>query len=192
MKRILAVLFALSIVRPAIFAAEGEKVLKNVDGNRNVLLEKLGAEEGAKVAKQVVAQYQAYLAAKGKEDFEEAARITPFGHVEAHMLNTAAYRLILKYEEGANTAAAGLSGKEASKARDAYAKTADVVTLLNKIVDLEETAEEASKAARASDYVTKDLTRDAIVSSLDLVDGYIAKNKAYAECQLDSSTCPKK
>lgn len=174
MKRILlSVVMLMSVLTGSVFAAEsaGEVLLKNVSGHRDSVLAELGATKGEEMLKQVVVQQKLFNAAKKEGDLEEAARVTPFGHVEAHMLNTLAYRLILSINDGNSTDVSG----DLSKARNYLDQASD-----------------ASKAARAASYRTATKTAEDVVASLDEVDGYITKNTIWVECKQDPSMCPKK
>jgi hypothetical protein len=177
MKIILAVLMAF-----AMSAQAEDALLKNVDGHHGTLVEKLGREEGSRVSAQVTAQQKLYLAAKNAGNLIEAARLTPFGHVEAQMYNAHSKDTLDALDDEFLVSVKDVTDrKERNKASEAYYKSEAVVATLNRVLEWLDLAETASKAARAADYRTVRLLREAVVEKLDEVDTYIASNRLYAQ-----------
>jgi hypothetical protein len=188
MKRSLIVLLAFAVSA----MADEEKLLKNVDGHHGTLVEKFGREEGSRVSAEVAAQQKRYEEAKKEGNLLEAARLTPFGHVEANMYNAHAKNTLDDLDEELVASIKDVTNSvERAKAADTYYKSEAVVATLNRVLEWLDLAEKASKAARASDYRTVSLDREQVVEKLDKVDEYITSNRLYTQRCLGQKPWPK-
>ncbi len=191
MKRILMSLVLALATSFVVTARAAEELLKNIDGHHGTLVEKLGQEEGSRLSALVTAQQKLYMAAKEEGNLTEAARLTPFGHVEAHVLNGMAKDLLDEIDEAFLVSAKEITkAGERVKAKDAYYKSDEVVALLQGALELLDRAATASKSARAVEYRTVSKTVEQVVESLDLVDDYIDSNRLYTERCLGTKPWP--